>query len=79
MHNRGNSEHMEGMKQVEKVFQMIHDYCSENLQISNKMLDRHINDLLDPTLTVSPLLKYFNELARYCYFRLPCMALLELD
>ena len=79
MSNRGAVENNEEMKQVEKVFSMIQAYCAENLTISYKMLDRHINDLLDPNLSVSPLLKYFNELARHCYFRLPSMAMLEFD
>jgi hypothetical protein len=43
------------------------------------MLNAHIEDLLNPDITVSPLLKYFNEIARYTNFRLPCEALLQLD
>ena len=55
---------------------MIHDYCAENLSVSYNMIDKHIDDMLDPKVTVSPLLKYFNELAKHCNFRLPCLSLL---
>lgn len=67
------------MDQVEKVFKMIHDYCAENLSVSYNMLDKHIEELLDPKVTVSPLLKYFNELAKHCNFRLPCTSILQFD
>jgi hypothetical protein len=58
---------------------MIHDYCRENLTVSYNMLDKHVEDLLDPECVVSPLLKYFNDLARYSNFRLPSLAVLEFD
>ena len=64
------------MEQVEKVFKMIHDYCSESLSVSYNMIDKHIDDMIDPKVTVSPLLKYFNELVKHCNFRLPCTSLL---
>ena len=67
------------MRQAEKVFKMIHDYCKENLSISHNMLDKHIEDLMNPEIIVSPLLKYFDDLARDCHFRLPSKALLEFD
>lgn len=67
------------MRQAEKVFKMIHDYCKENLEVSYNMLDKHIEDLLEPDCTVSPLLKYFNLLAKDSNFRLPCRTLLEFD
>jgi len=69
-------ENIEEMEQIEKVFKMIHDYCAENLSVSYNMIDKHIDDILDPKVTVSPLLKYFNELAKHCNFRLPCLSLL---
>ena len=69
-------ENIEEMEQIEKVFKMIHDYCAENLSVSYNMIDKHIDDMLDPKVTVSPLLKYFNELAKHCNFRLPCLSLL---
>lgn len=58
---------------------MIHDYCAENLSVSYNMIDKHIDDILDPKVTVSPLIKYFNELAKHCNFRLPCLSLLQFD
>jgi len=67
------------MRQAEKVFKMIHDYCAENLSVSYNLLDKHIEDLLNPSCVVSPLLKYFNDLARHSNFRLPSIALLEFD
>ena len=69
----------EEMRQAERVFKMIHDYCGENLSISYNLLDKHIEDLLDPKCTVSPLLKYFNDLAKHCYLRLPAKNLLKFD
>ena len=62
---------MEALKQVEKVFTMMHNFCAEDLMQGSNRLERHVEDLLNPKLTVSPLLKYFNELAKHCYFRLP--------
>lgn len=73
------SDAKEEMRQAEKVFKMIHDYCRENLTVSYNMLDKHVEDLLDPECVVSPLLKYFNDLARYSNFRLPSLAVLEFD
>jgi hypothetical protein len=67
------------MLRAEKIFKMIHDYCRENLSISYNLLDKHIEELLDPEATVSPLLKYFNDLARYSNFKLPSVAMLEFD
>jgi sugar diacid utilization regulator len=67
------------MLEVERVFTMIHNYCAESLTTSNRMLEKHVTDLLNPELTVSPLLKYFNDLAKHCHFRLPLPAVLEFD
>ena len=71
--------HRDTMKNAEKVFKVVREYCKDQLNISYNMLDKHIEELLDPKATVSPLLKYFNELARFSNFRLPCRALLEFD
>ena len=43
------------------------------------MLDKHIEELLNPKSDVSPLLKYFNHLARHSNFRIPSKKLLEFD
>ena len=67
------------MMQADKVFKLIHEYCKENLSVSYNLLDKHIEDLLEPGRTVSPLLKYFNDLAKYCYFRLPVRSVLKFD
>ena len=67
------------MRQADKVFKMIHDCCRENLTVSYNLLDKHVEDLLDPDCVVSPLLKYFNDLARHSNFRLPSLAVLEFD
>lgn len=72
-------ENKEEMRQVEKVFRLIHEYCKENLNISYNLLDKHIEDLLEPSCTVSPLLKYFNDLVKSCNFRLPSRSLLKFD
>lgn len=64
---------------MEKVFKMIHEYCVENLQVGPNQLDKHIDDLMDPYKTVSPLLKYYNDLAKHCNFRLPLKSLLRFD
>lgn len=64
---------------MEKVFKMIHDFCAEQLQVGPNQLDRHIEDILDPYKTVSPLLKYYNDLAKHCHFRLPLRSLLRFD
>lgn len=49
------------------------------MSIGYNMLDKHVEDLLDPNVVVSPLLKYFNALAGKTNFRLPCKSLLEFD
>lgn len=67
------------MRQADKVFKMIHDYCRENLTVSYNLLDKHVDDLLDPNCIVSPLLKYFNDLAKHSNFRLPSLSVLEFD
>ena len=67
------------MRQAEQVFKMIHDYCRENLTVGYNLLDKHIEDLLEPECVVSPLLKYFNDLAKHTNFRLPSVSLLEFD
>ena len=69
----------EAMVKAEKIFNMIHDYCRENLSVSYNLLDKHIEELIDPESTVSPLLKYFNDLAKYSNFKLPSVAMLEFD
>lgn len=51
------------MNDAEKVFKVVHEYCKEHLTVSYNMLDKHIEDLLNPKITVSPLLKYFNAIA----------------
>lgn len=67
------------MRQAEKVFSMIHDYCKDSLSVGYNLLDKQIEDLLNPNSTVSPLLKYFNLLAKDTNFRLPSKSLLEFD
>lgn len=67
------------MIKAERVFKMIHDYCRENLEVSYNLLDRHVEELIDPESTVSPLLKYFNDLAKHSNFKLPSVAMLEFD
>ena len=67
------------MRENEKRFTMMHNYCAEALSVSHKELDAAIEDLLDPKKDVSPLLKYFNDLARHSNFRLPSKSLLEFD
>ena len=67
------------MRQTEKVFSMIHEYCKESLSVGYNLLDKQIEELLNPNVTVSPLLKYFDLLAKDTNFRLPCKSLLEFD
>jgi hypothetical protein len=67
------------MLKADKVFNMIHTYCRENLEISHNLLDKHVEELINPDSTVSPLLKYFNDLAKYSNFKLPSVAMLEFD
>jgi len=43
------------------------------------MVDKTIEDLLKPNQDVSPLLKFFNLLAKATNFRLPSRSLLEFD
>ena len=74
-----NAADREGMRQAEKVFTTMHGYCADSLSVSHNLLDKHIEDLLDPSEDVSPLLKYFNDLARHSNFRLPSRSLLEFD
>jgi len=74
-----NVDNQEEIRQIEKVFKMLHDYCSENLTIGYNQLDKHVEELLDSKVTVSPLLKYYNHLAKHCNFRLPCQSLLRFD
>lgn len=58
---------------------MIHEYCKESLSVGYNLLDKQIEELLNPNVTVSPLLKYFDLLAKDTNFRLPCKSLLEFD
>jgi len=67
------------MRQSEKAFNLIKEYCKQNLSISDNLLNRHIEDLLNCQTDVSPLLKYFNDVARHTNFRMPCKSLLEFD
>ena len=73
------SKYREDMRQSEKAFTIIKEYCKESLSVGYNMLDKHIEDLLNTTTDVSPLLKYFNDLARDTNFRIPCKSLLEFD
>ena len=73
------TDNKEAMMKAEKIFNTIHDYCRENLSVSYNLLDKHIEELIDPDATVSPLLKYFNDLARHSNFKLPSVAMLEFD
>ena len=67
------------MLETERVFKIIHEYCSDNLSVGYNLLDKHIEELLKPHVDVSPLLKFYNLLAKETYFRLPSKALLEYD
>jgi len=69
----------EEMKQSERAFKLIKEYCREQLSVSDYLLNKHIDDLLNAKTDVSPLLKYFNDLARHTNFRMPCKSLLEFD
>jgi hypothetical protein len=77
--HKEKTDNKEAMVKAEKIFNMIHDYCRENLSVSYNLLDKHIDELIDPDSTVSPLLKYFNDLAKYSNFKLPSVAILEFD
>jgi len=67
------------MLETEKVFKIVHEYCSEYLNVGYNMVDKTIEDLLKPNQDVSPLLKFFNLLAKATNFRLPSRSLLEFD
>jgi hypothetical protein len=64
------------MLETEKVFKIVHEYCSDHLSVGYNQLDKHIEDLLNPAVDVSPLLKFYNLLAKDANFRLPSRALL---
>ena len=67
------------MRQAEKVFNIIHNYCKDNIDVGYNLIDKHFEDLLDPKINISPLLKYFNLMAKHTNFRLPSRAVLEFD
>ena len=67
------------MLQTEQTFKIVHEYCSDYLNVGYNMIDRSIEELLNPKQDVSPLLKFFNMLAKDSNFRLPNRSLLEFD
>jgi len=67
------------MLETEKVFKIVHEYCSDYLDVGYNMIDKSIEDLLKPNQDVSPLLKFFDMLAKSSNFRLPSRSLLEFD
>ena len=67
------------MLETEKAFKIVHDYCSEYLNVGYNMIDKSIEDLIKPNVDVSPLLKFYNLIAKNANFRLPNRSLLEFD
>jgi hypothetical protein len=67
------------MLETEKAFKIVHEYCSDHLNVGYNMIDKTIEDLLKPNQDVSPLLKFFDLLAKHTNFRLPSRSLLEFD
>ena len=63
MNSRSGGIDDDKFKKVEKVFSLIHNFCAESLLTGNNLLEKHIEDLINPEYEVSPLLKYFNDLA----------------
>ncbi len=55
-------------------------FCKNQLNFSFRDVDRNIESLiLRPDQEISPLLKFYNELAGNSNFRLPIKGLLEFD
>lgn len=59
------------MERTENVFRTIWKYCKDHLAGGYRMVDKHIEDLMNPDVEVSPLLKFYNELAEHTNLRLP--------
>ena len=65
---------------VEETFENLRLFCKNQLSFSFRDVDRMIDNLIAKSEEeVSPLLKFYNELAAHSNFRLPLRSLLQFD
>ena len=77
-----NNEHekQSNLDKVQDTFQRMKEFCINQLNYSYRDANSHIEKLLKKSETeVSPLLKFYNELAKNTRFRMPLKSLLEFD
>ncbi|CDW75315.1 synaptobrevin vamp-like protein [Stylonychia lemnae] len=77
-----NNEHekQSNLDKVQDTFQRMKEFCIQQLNYSYRDANSHIEKLLKKSETeVSPLLKFYNELAKNTRFRMPLKSLLEFD
>lgn len=56
------------------------EYCRQQLESNYNDANSHIESLIEkPNEDISPLLKFYNELAANTKFRMPLKSLLEFD
>eukprot|EP00347_Sterkiella_histriomuscorum_P004147 403361575 len=80
--NEINNAHEEQSKldKVQETFQKMKDFCAQQLNYNYRDANAQIDRLLKKSEhEVSPLLKFYNELAKNSKFRMPLKALLEFD
>lgn len=64
----------------EEIFVKMRLFCQNQLNFSFRDVDKAILSLINkPEEDLSPLLKFYNELAEHSNFRLPVKSLLEFD
>ena len=65
---------------AEETFERIRLFCQNQLNFSFRDVEKMIDSLITkPKEEISPLLKFYNELAAHSNFRLPVKSLLEFD
>lgn len=65
---------------MEEIFDKMRLFCKNQLNFSFRDVDRNIDSLIIRSeQEISPLLKFYNELAGNSNFRLPVRSLLEFD
>jgi len=64
----------------DETFENLRLYCKNQLNFTFRDVDKMIDSLISrPSEDVSPLLKFYNEIAAHLNFRLPLRSLLEFD
>ena len=74
------NEKQSKLNKIDGTFQKMKDFCKEQLSYSYRDVNKQIDKLLlTDEQEVSPLLKFYNELAASSNFRIPLKSLLQFD